>query len=576
MKFHIFAFICLTAWSGYIVSGALTESGNTDMCAEDEYKAEEKIYVTGEQVQGNMLGYSLLRTPQGDIYYEHDMPYLLDEAVVGRGIFVSEYVCETEVFLGGILRELLEGRGNISGESRVYFTEWALQQVDETDWELLEEGWVVDPYAYDRWYQLNDAFGGNGYDFVYIFYADKEKMMTGETDMVLISLSVNSAGQIYQIRIKIETVSAEKARMEAYVNRNGLFDYIYGEYVIQDGHAVNERMVWDFEKFWRRFMYPDETYEQCDRGLLISGNISASAESLGNVWISLLENSAEEINEELCGSEAELTDFADSLEYWRRHDENWTAAENYDCLFMDYIYMSGRAGFRYCFYPDYEAMGVDVAKAVVIDCQIDITDGKLFDAEMKIFPMTREECQKAGESGKEEGRVRIVEKGNVLQENVKTAIPVPDRQLLPVPVSEVELTDISGDSYERKEKDSVWGFQDAGETADFLGQKFLKDIRDGDMRAGEISMLCVDKDRMWEFFSRAEQRFMEDGWEADDGYDCYYIRRNEVAGCMHLQYYFYPGRTDRTQESGRTMVVDVYLSERGIESMKVNEYREEF
>ncbi|MCI8988017.1 MAG: hypothetical protein HFI60_19290 [Lachnospiraceae bacterium] len=44
---------------------------------------------------------------------------------------------------------------------------------------------------------------------------------------------------------------------------------------------------------------------------------------------------------------------------------------------------------------------------------------------------------------------------------------------------------------------------------------------------------------------------------------------NEVAGCLHLQYYFYSQTTDEGQS--RTLVMDVYLSEEGIEHMKINE-----
>lgn len=53
--------------------------------------------------------------------------------------------------------------------------------------------------------------------------------------------------------------------------------------------------------------------------------------------------------------------------------------------------------------------------------------------------------------------------------------------------------------------------------------------------------------------------------------------KNEIWGftnvteCMHLQYYFYPQRTGEEQAKCRTLVVDMYLSEPGIESMEMNE-----
>ena len=87
--------------------------------------------------------------------------------------------------------------------------------------------------------------------------------------------------------------------------------------------------------------------------------------------------------------------------------------------------------------------------------------------------------------------------------------------------------------------------------------------------------MCRNEDEMSAFFNAAE-KFVESGWEADEQYDCYEILQNEVAGCMHLRYYFYPRRLGIKQKSGRVMVVDMYLSEQGIESMKLNEFRMEF
>ena len=42
--------------------------------------------------------------------------------------------------------------------------------------------------------------------------------------------------------------------------------------------------------------------------------------------------------------------------------------------------------------------------------------------------------------------------------------------------------------------------------------------------------------------------------------------------CMHLQYYFYPEQVSVELERGKTLVVDVYFSESGIEYMGVNQF----
>ncbi|MCM1386800.1 MAG: hypothetical protein NC231_05705 [Bacillus sp. (in: Bacteria)] len=44
---------------------------------------------------------------------------------------------------------------------------------------------------------------------------------------------------------------------------------------------------------------------------------------------------------------------------------------------------------------------------------------------------------------------------------------------------------------------------------------------------------------------------------------------------MHLQYYFYPEQVSGEQ-TGKTLVIDVYFSEEGIEYMGVNQFRAEY
>lgn len=124
-----------------------TESAHDfEVVSEDAEQWNNRIYVTADEMQGNILGYSLIRMPPNseNMYYEQDMPYLLDEDIVGKGICVSDYICETEVFLGNILKEVLTGRGVVSTENRQYFTEYALQQLADTGWESLDVEWKPD------------------------------------------------------------------------------------------------------------------------------------------------------------------------------------------------------------------------------------------------------------------------------------------------------------------------------------------------------------------------------------------------------------------------------------------------
>lgn len=563
-----------------LVQASVAEEVLEDTSEEDE-QWSKRIYVTADQLQGNILGYSLIRMPPDpltNMYYERELPYLVDEAVMGNGIFVSEYMCETEVFLGNILKEVLAERGKISVENERYFTEYALQQLKETDWSLLDEDWEIDPYAYGRDYQLNTVFGENNYDFSYYFYPDREKTVTEETEEVNIYLSVNSSGQVYEIQTDIFTVPAEQAEIENYICMSGLFDELYQETMIQSGQVSNEKMIWDFEKHYRRFLYPDEVYEQENEGLLASGNAAASAEETGRIFIDILESRGTDI-----GQYEEIFSVYEDSGFWQFKnsdwgwlEENWTADEEYDCIFKDYIGYSGYVGFQYYFYPDYDALDTDVAKAVSIDCLVSIHYGEISHTSMKTFPMTREEYQRAKEI-KREGResTLVVEKGNILQGKEMVALPIPGRQLSFMPVSDFQADALSYDHSERKRAGEIWGFSDVAKVAGFLGDKFLGDIQNDTVEKGEIAKLCRNEDEMSAFFNAAE-KFVESGWEADEQYDCYEILQNEVAGCMHLRYYFYPRRLSIKQKSGRVMVVDMYLSEQGIESMKLNEFRMEF
>lgn len=86
---------------------------------------------------------------------------------------------------------------------------------------------------------------------------------------------------------------AELAEQESYIRMDGLFDDVYQETMIQSGQVSNEKIIWDFEKYYRRFLYPDEVYEQKNEGLLASGNTAASAEEIGKIFIDILESRGE-------------------------------------------------------------------------------------------------------------------------------------------------------------------------------------------------------------------------------------------------------------------------------------------
>lgn len=511
-------------------------------------QGEEQIHVTADELQGNILGYSLLRYspyPEDNMYYEKDMPYLVEEELVGRGIYISDYMCETEVFLGSLLKEVLADRGTVSDKNRPYFTEYALRQVEDTDWEALDADWDADLWTYDRYYSMHPLCGG-GYQFSYYFYGDKEKTTGSETNLADIGLYVDRDGKICEIAITIDTVPVAENRIEIAILNNGLFEDDYIEPVIREGSPCREEMVWDFERHFDRFLNPDESYEQKNEGLLQSGNACSSAEAVADLFLHVMGNRGADVEKYEEQFAYYFSDFADTD--WGVLEENWVADKAYDCFFIDRIAFSGYVGFQYYFYPDFAAMGVDEAMMVAIGCNVDCYDGMIGYNTVDIFPITEEACGEMRQK-QEENKTLVVEKGTALAGEEKVNIPVMDRPVPYIPICAFDVDAVAAVHSGRKVLEELWGFTDTAQVGVYLGEKLLQD-------------LANDQE--------------ESGWKGDGQYDCFRVNTNEAAGCLHLQYYFYPEKNGEAQTKARIMVVDVFLSEEGIEKMEVNEFCEGF
>lgn len=539
---------------------------------EDTKRWPDRIYeVTADNMQGNILGYSLIRQPPNpdNRYYERDLPYLLEESMVGKGIYISDYMCETEVFLGNLLKEVIRYRGTVNEENRQYFTEYALQRIDETDWDALDAGWEAAPYAYDRTYQMMPVAGGYGYQFYYCFYPEEEETSKKESAQVEMTVYVDGDGRICEIRASISMVPAETNRMVKYIQTDGLSDNTYREQVILDGSPCREELVWDFEKHFRRFMYPDEIYEQENNGLLAFGTVCDSAENLADIFLHVIGNRGADVEKyaKWFGYESYFTDFADSN--WGLLEENWTADEEYDCFFIDRIEDAGYVGFQYYFYPDFADMDVDTAKMAVIACNVDITYGTIDYNRVDIFPITEEAYleMKQKQTG---SRVLVVDKGTALLGKEMVAIPVLDRPVEPVSIAAFDPDTVAAAHSGRKEIKELWGFADTAQAGSCLGEMFLRDLVNDYVEEGVIYKSAKNSEMISAALYTMDQ-FLEAGWKVDEQYDCYYIGANEAAGCMHFQYYFYPADVSDEQVKNRTLVADVYLSEAGIERMAVEE-----
>ncbi len=515
------------------------EASITEISADGDEVAENVIHVTAEELQGNILGYSLLRyspNPENAMYYERDMSYLVEEEFVGKGIYISDYMCETEVFLGSILKEVLADRGVVSGENRQYFTEYALGQLKEVEWETLDAQWSPDLWTYDRYYSAYPLSGGGGYQFSYYFFGNDEKTAKEEINQIALRLYVDVDGKICEMGTRINTVPTKDNRIEIGILENGLFDEGYSELVIWEGTPCMEKMKWDFERYFRRFMYNDEIYEQKNKGLLQSGNASSSAEELADIFLRVMKSRGADVEQYAgqFGFEKDFLNFAHTD--WGALGENWTVSEGYDCFFTDRIQGSGYVGFQYYFYPDFQTMGVDEAMMVAIGCNVDCSEGKIDYNTVDIFPIMEETYEKIRKKQKED-RVLVVEEGMLQMGKDKVDVPVIDRELQYRPISEFDAATVAAMQSNRRVKEEFWGFTDTAEAAAYLREKFLQDF-------------------------------------AEEQYDCFHIKTNEVAECLHLQYYFYPERNGEEQIKSRIMVVDVFLSEQGIEKMEVNEFCE--
>ncbi len=545
---------------------AMSEAGIKSL--EDEVWPD-KIYVTEEQLQGNILGYSLKRNQVSDMWYEKDMPYLLDEEVVGQGVFISEYMCETEVFISSVLMDVLISHGEVNSEQKQYFTDWAIEQLTLTDWALLDKQWSPDLYAYDRNYELHYILGKSNYSFSYVFYPDKKEDVMDEVNYVNITCSVNSEGKIYEINISINKAPAESAGMEKTVNTVGLFDDTFNEIVVCDGNIYSGKILLDYEKYFKRFLYPDETYDQSNNGLLITGDAALSAESIGKIFNDVLEAKGKNVSQyaEWFAYDTSFTEFENNS--WDYLEENWTANAEYDCVYIDNISI-GYVRFQYYFYPDYDIMNTDKAKAVIINCNVDVATGKLVYTDIRLFSMTRQEYQTIKEMHEKELRnTAVIEKGQMMIGKENVILPIPQNELLFMPVEEFCPRVYSTDNYERKKQYELWEYSDVAELADCIGKIFLEDFANETIENGSLAKLLaingkVDSSCLYDVAEWTEKCTI------DKKYDCYFMRENECAGSIHLKYYFYFEKTNENYGNKNVMVIDLYISDLGVEYMQIN------
>lgn len=420
----------------------------------------------------------------------------------GKGVFLSEHLSKIEDFIGLLLTEVIEDRGVVLADRKQYFSDWAIEQLQETDWTLVEDC-APGPYSYSSSYVLNTLFGGIGYEFFYSFYLD-------EAQAVRMNLLVDSNGLIRGINVDISAMGMDEANST--YGRGGFRDE-FQEAVIEEGIVYEGKIFLDY-------------------GLLAAGDAAASAKTIGEVLISVMEDNglnAEDYRESFTDEDAYL-EFRDMG--WSRLGTGWRANPYYDCSYIDIFQESGCVGFLYYFYPDYGEMEAETAKAVVFRCSVNVSDGRLSRTEMDVYPMTEEEYFAARTwMG---NRVSLTETG--------------EQRHLP----------LSGS------KDSKYIEIDYSP-----GKLLLDDLQAGNLENGSIREMLTDKDADW-LREKAEKvdENTGTGWKVSEAYRCYYDYHNEQAGRIHYRYYFYWEKEG--WELQKVLVLEVWISPDGIEAMQDN------
>lgn len=504
----------------------------------------EKTYIDDRErrIDGNIVGYTYKN--RWDAGYVRDPDYILPEELIGRGIYVSEHMAETEIFLGQQLQELLTEKGIVHKEDRQYYTDWALQQLGEVNWELLDDGWEPEPFEYGREYEPMNMPKVQ-YEFHYDFYPRQQSITTTETQVVGIKLLVDEDGVIVSINVNILAVETSKSSLKDYVNYLGLFPNWYSEMLIKDGNT-DKKIMLDYEMYeWE--IDEDHTSQELSEA-------SIQAENIAEICIDMLESRGEHAPkyQEYFHYDSYYEVFLNCP--WDEIGADWKAGENYSCEYIDRLEMTGSFGYCYYFYPNFEAMETDRGKAAIVSCRIDNFKKMLSYIGLLVFEVSKEDVSEKKQSG-----IQIVEAGKVAEGTGSIYVPVPQTKLQCVLLRDHknDWQKRAGVDYVKKE---MYGCKEMSELALYIRERLIEDIKDqGNNYDHDGVINSLGESRLRNFFDG-----VGNDWEAGEKYDCVYIKQNERAGCVHLRYYFYPEETEKEREY--VLVLDAYVSEEAIES----------
>ncbi len=499
---------------------------------ESEKKENEQKYyfsIEPEQVKENLMGYTLMRTTEG-VYYVEDSDYLLEKDIIGKGVFVSEHISEMEIFVGRLLMNVIEGRGVISEEEQQYFSDWAMEQIQKTDWKSLNAEWELSPYLYDRSYTINYLFGDVGYDFTYSFYPDINNDEEETTQIVNVKTLIDNAGIIRGVNVEINDTGKESTSIVKIPNNKGLFDDELQEEIIEEGILYQDKVI----------------CKQSGTGLLASDDAAVNAEEIGKIIIDVLESKGKNAAEYDVHFESENDFYSFKELSWNQLEEGWKANQYYDCYYIGNGTDTDESVFLYYIYPDYDVMDTETASALTFRCSVNGSLGKLAYTDLRIYSMTREEYQSAREwLGKKSAFMKdgeIAGGGGIIQ------ISVAKEALSPHYISNVTI-EKQGDVQEEQnsnKKDRIY----INESIDVysLGKEMIEK---------KFTDMIWTSDAITEI-----NEVIKNCWEVRPEYDAYYMAHNEKAGTQLYRYYFYWNKPE--EENEKVMVTDIWISQDGI------------
>ena len=565
----------------------------------------ERISVTPGEEQGNILGYTL-RREANQMQYIKEPDWLVKNSSVGKGIFRSEHMSENSVFLGEILKDILERR-KISKGNKQYFSGRALDalEITEEEWEILRQGQKTDASRYDCFYRINRVFGVAGYDFFYRFYSgsvgnetEQEKTLlrtVSEVEKVSVidpgdeegnweadvRVTVDQQGIIRDIQVDVNILP--EGINTCYGRQQGdFFQEEYEESVIRNGEAETGKIVIDYGKYWQQHMEYDKLLKKLSEGPggLLVKDAAESGETIGRIVTDVLESKGE--NTVLYGElfESDYDFYLFQKLPWEKLSEDWKSDGDYDCYFSDMTEKEGCIKLCYYIYPEFgekqEAEGA--AQAVIFE--VKITDkGKLADTALQVVFLTKEERMAARK--KEGNRLALLQDGEDTGAGVGIRITDSLTEEVPVLLNEYCFDEDAAYGNKKRNTLSLWECYGATEIATYVGDALLEDLNEKKIESGLIKELLAGKadgEKREEQVSREQKAMLSDieddrkyagnKWRGDEKYDCYYVRENEQNGCLHLKYYFY--RNKPFEGKLRNIIADVYISERGIEDIETS------